>query len=451
MPLPPVLVRDGHILDHKAVGAAINALFKSTGVSKKRVIASLTGLSFTYRILSLPRMKPALLAEAIERAARKEIPLPRDEIYLLWQALGRGHDELDFFVLGVPRKPIDALVRTLAEAGVKPYSIDIKPLALARAANREEALIVALEPDCFDIVLVANGIPAIMHTITPKAGEASLEDNVRRLTDELAKTVQFYNSSHPENPFSPTAPLLLTGELSTDPAASNLIQAEIKYPIESLVPPLAFPPHLLAAVYSTNIGLALKRVPHKAYPDFHDININILSGIYRAKARPIRLRYVLLPLALIMAIAPLFPLYQVESRTEAETLRLQTELSEVGQELRQARLALNEAEQIEDTIDKIVADEETLKWEHQDILRKRGSFAHNLELVNHALPSDAYFTSMEIGTSQITVEGEADKPFTVLIYATALEGQGSFSEVRIASIDKSEESTGVSFTIVISK
>jgi Tfp pilus assembly PilM family ATPase len=37
MPLPAGLVRDGHILDTKAVGAAINALFKSTGVPKKRV------------------------------------------------------------------------------------------------------------------------------------------------------------------------------------------------------------------------------------------------------------------------------------------------------------------------------------------------------------------------------------------------------------------------------
>ena len=451
MPLPPGLVRDGHILDPKAVGAAINALFKSTGVPKKRVIASLTGLSFAYRILSLPRMKPAHLAEAIERAARKEIPLPRDEIYLSWRAIGHGHDELDFFVSGVPRKPIDALVQTLAEAVVKPYLIDVKPLALARAANREDALIVALEPDCFDIVLVANGIPAIMHTITPKAGEASLEDNIRRLTDELSKTVQFYNSSHPENPFSPTAPLLLTGELSTDPAASNLIQAEIEYQVESLVPPLAFPPHLLAAVYSTNIGLALKRVPYKASPDFRDININILSGIYRAKTRPIPLRYIIIPLALIMAIALLFPLYQVKSQADAETLRLQTELSEVGQELRQANLALSEAKQIEDTINRTVADKETLEWEHQHILSKRDDFAHNLELVNHALPSEAYFTSIEVGTGQITVEGEADNPFTVLIYTTALEGQGSFSEVRIAGIDNSEESTGVSFSIVISK
>ena len=160
-PLAPRLVRDGLILQPKAVGATIDALFKSTKIPKKRAITSLTGLSFTYRFLSLPRMKPALLKEAIPRGARKEIPLPLEELYLSWQAIGGGHDELDFSVVGVPRNLIDAVVQTLAEAGVKPYIMDLKPLALARAASRGDALIVALEPDCFDIVLVANGMPML--------------------------------------------------------------------------------------------------------------------------------------------------------------------------------------------------------------------------------------------------------------------------------------------------
>ena len=462
-PLAPGLVKDGLILDPKAVGAAIDALFKTTKVPKERVITSLTGLSFTYRILSLPRMKPTLLEEAILRGARKEIPLPLEELYLSWQAIGGGHDELDFFVLGVPRNLIDALVQTLAEAGVRPYIMDVKPLALARAANREDALIVALEPDCFDIVLVANGIPAIMHTVTPKGEGASLEDNVRRLTDELSKTVKFYNSSHPENPFSPTTPLLLTGELSADAATSKLIQAETEYPVELLVPPLEFPPDLLVAIYATNMGLALKKVSQKTATRFRDINLNILSGKYKVKAKPLPIRSILLSLALIIAIGLLFPLYQVKSQAAAETVRLQTELSRVGQELRQVRLAFNEAKQAEDTINEIVTDKDTLKREHEYILSKGGDFANNLELVTDTLPSDAYFTSIEIGTDQIIVEGEADSPFSVIIYVTALEGQWGPSEVRIAEIDESteiettetetteSESTEVSFTIVISK
>jgi type IV pilus assembly protein PilM len=457
-PLAPGLVKDGLILQPKAVGAAVDALFTSMKVPKKWVITSLTGLSFIYRILSLPRMKPTLIDEAIRRGARKEMPLPLEELYLSWQAIGGGRDEVDFFVLGVPRNPADAVVQTLAEAGVKPYLMELKPLALARAANRGDALIVAVEPDCFDIVLVANGIPAVMHTMTPRGEGASIEDNVQRLTDGLSKTVKFYNTSHPETPLSPDTPLLLTGELLAEATTSKLIQAEIDYPIESLVPPLEFPPDLPLAIYATNMGLALKKVPQKAATRLHDVNLNILSDKYRAKVRPLALRYILFSLAVIIAIGLLFPLYQVKSQADAETMHLQTELTELSQQLHQARLALNQAEQDEDTINKLAAEVETIKQEHRYILSQRGDFASNLGLITNALPSEANFTYLEIGTDQITVEGEADSSFTVISYAKALETQSGLSEVRIAEIDEPEniegaeaESPGVSFKIIITR
>jgi type IV pilus assembly protein PilM len=459
-PLAPGLVRDGLIVQPKAVGATIDALFKSMKVPKERVITSLTGVSFTYRILSLPRMRPVLLEEAIRRGAKKEMPLPPEDLYLSWQAIGSEHDELNFFVLGVPRTLADALVQTLAEAGIKPYLMDLKPLALARAANREDAIIVALEPDSFDIVLVANGIPAIMHAMTLQGEGASLEDKIRRLTDELSKTVEFYNGSHQQNPLAPTTPLLLAGELAADATTSQLIQAEIQYPVEPLVPPLESPPELPTALYATNMGLALKKVPKKMSAHFHDINVNILSGKYRVKAPPLPRRTILVCLVLIIAIGFLFPLQQAKSQAGAEVTHLQTELSGISQELRQARLAANEAEQVETNINEIATEVEMVKQEHQYLQNTSRNFAGNLELVTNAIPSGAYFTSIQIGTDQITVEGEADSSFTVVSYAMALEAQWGLSEVRISAIDKTEvakaeaaetEGSGVTFVIIITK
>ena len=347
------------------------------------------------------------------------------------------------------------MVQTLTEIGVKPYLIVLKPLALARAANRGEAILVDLEPGCFDIVLVANGIPTIVHTVTPRGEGASLEDNIRRLTDGISKTVNFYNNSHPETPFSLTTPFLLTGELSADATTSQLIQAQVEYPVELLVPPLEFPPDLPVALYATNMGLALKEVPQKTVSKgdatrFHDINLNILSGKYRAEAHPVPMRYKLFALALIIAIGLLFPLYQVKSQATAETVRLQTELAGVSQELRQELLVYNEAMQIKDTINEITATADALKQEYQDILSKGGGFTKNLKVVTNALPSEAYFTSIEINTSRIIVEGEADSSFAVISYAMALEAQEDLSEVRIAEIGQGG-GTGVSFTIIIGK
>jgi len=455
------LVRDGLILQPEVVGASIDSLFKSTKVSKRRVITSLSGLPFTYRILSLPRMRSALLDEAIQRAAGKEMPLPLEELYLSWKAIGSKGDEQDFFVLGVSRSPIDALVQALAEAGVKPHLIDLRPLALARAANRRDALIVALEPDCFDIVLVANGIPTIMHAVTPRGEEASIEDNIRRLSDELSKTVKFYNSSHPHDLLSPTTPLLLAGELSVDTAAVKLIQTEVEYPVELLIPPLKFPSDLPVALYAANMGLIRKKAPQKTESQvdadsFHDIKLNILPDKYGARAHPGLKRLTLVSLALILAIGPLFPLYQIKNKAEFEVVRLQSELYIADQELHHARLALNEAKQAEDTISEISADADALEQGYQDILSKGGDFTSTLKLVTTGtLPTEARFTSMRIDADQITVRGEADNWLAVISYVTALELEGSFPEVRIKAINESSsaeaEEPGVSFEIIISR
>jgi Tfp pilus assembly protein PilN len=136
----------------------------------------------------------------------------------------------------------------------------------------------------------------------------------------------------------------------------------------------------------------------------------------------------------------------------------QTELARLSQELHQARLAFNQAEQDEDTINKLAAEVETIRQEHQYILSQRGNFTSNLELVTNVLPSEANFTSINIGTDQITVEGEAASSFTVISYAKALEAQGGLSEVRIAEINEPEntesakaESPGVLFKIIITR
>lgn len=465
VPLPPGLIKDGLILRPKVVGAVISALFKSTEIPKTRVITSLTGLSFVHRILSLPRIESDSQQEAIQRAARKEIPVSLEELYLCGQAISEGPDETDFFVLGVLRNLIDALVQTLGEAGIQPYLVDLNPLALARAANREEAIIVDLEPGCYDIVLVADGMPDIMHTITPRGEGATLEDNIRLLVSELSKTVEFYNSNHPKNPLSLTTPLLLTGELAVDTTARELISAEMGYPVELLTPPLELPPDLPVALFATNLGLALKKLPLKSVATgeatlYRDINLNILSGEYGVRTRWIKLPHILLSLVVVAGLGLLLPMDQLRSQAVGETTRLQNEMAGVSQELEQAVLLVEEAEQIEDTIDKMVANAETTKQEHQYVLSKGGDFAYNLKLVTNAFPAKAYFTSVEVGTDQITVVGEADSPFMVIDYVMALEALGKFPEVGIVWIDESKstgdntteaERAGVSFKVVISR
>ena len=438
------LVKDGAILQPEAVGESINALFKSTGIAREKVITSLAGLSFTYRFLSLPRIKTSLLEEAILRAAKKEISLPLDELYLSWQPLPGKEDEQTFFILGVPRNLIDAAVQTLKKASIEPYLMDLRPLALARAANRSEAIVVNLEPDCFDIVFIADSTPKVIHSISPRGDGATLEDNIHRLADELSKTVAFYQSSHPDSPLSPSTPLLLTGDLAADTPASGLLQTEIEYPVEPLVPPVEFPPELPIASYAASIGLALKKTPQKIPAKgekvrYYDINIDLLAGKYRkTRAKPPPVRYILFGISLAIFVVLLFPLYQARTQLSAENKGLQTDLLNVSRELNFANIAAENVAKKEETIRQITASIEAIKTANQSILGTRGDFTDNLQLVTGTLPPQAYFSSMEISHDVIYIQGQTNSVFRVVDYATALESKETFPEIRITKLDEAE-------------
>jgi Tfp pilus assembly protein PilN len=436
------LVRDGLVLQPEAVAEAINSLFRSTGIPKTNVIASVAGLPFTYRTISLPQLKPALFEEAILRAAKKEISLPLDELYVSWQPIASKGEEQEYFVLGVPRNTIDTLIQTLKLADVEPDLIGIRSLALARAANRSDAIIVSMEPDCFDIVLVTNGLPSVLHTMSPRTEGATLEDNVHRLADELTKIVAFNQSSNPNFQLSPSTPLLLTGESAAEATNSGLLQAEIEYPLEPLIPPVEFPNDFPIASYTTSIGLALKRTAIKpsargeATP-FNDININILEGRYRKlKTKPTASKGVLLAALLVVAIGILFPLYQMRAQVINDNQALETEISNVNRELSLATLVNEETLKTETTISELTATTEAIKAANQNILGVRGYFNTGLQMVTKIMPSEIYFTSIEILKESIVIQGEADNVFTVIQYATALETTGAFTEVRITQLDE---------------
>jgi type IV pilus assembly protein PilM len=465
------LVLDGLVLNPQAVGEAIVSLFKKVNLPKENVIISLAGMSFTYRFVDLPVMKPASVEEAITRVAKKEISMPLEELYLSWQPLPSHGQEQSYFLLGVARNIVDAMVETLNIAGITPYLMDLRPLALARAANRGDAIVVNMDDDCFDIVFIADGLPRVIHSISPRGDGATLEDNIQRVIDGLNKTVVFYQSSHPESRPGPETPLLLTGELTEEAIRNGLLQSGIEYSIERLNPPVDYPPDFSVDPYTVNIGLALKKTPLKTASQgdvsrFTDININLLDGKYRKKkAPPLPFRRILLGILLALAVIALFPLYQARSQVTAENADLQTELDGINRELNLANLIAEETALTRENIDKITAATEALQEANRGILVTRGDFTGNLNMVTEVLPPGTRFTSIDIDSQAISVKGDTDSVFTAVDYATALENTGVFQEVRIVRLDEAindipeisenetmqAEAGSVAFDIIIDK
>ena len=262
-PLAPGLVREGVVADPAAVAPFLKSLFASHRLLGGKLVVSVTGLRSIPRTLDLPKMEPKLMGTAVLHEAKREMPVPLEEIYLSWQPLETDNGHQRIFALGVPRDTIDPLLKAITLAGKRAGSVDIKPLALARAVDRRDAIIADLESDSVDVVIVKDGMPALMRAVVIRADGADGGERVERFREELVRTVKFYNDTHRQEPIAPSTPLFLTGALALEAAAAEAaisLESLVQYPIEPLAPPLECPPDFPAYRYAVNIGLALKEV-----------------------------------------------------------------------------------------------------------------------------------------------------------------------------------------------
>lgn len=344
----------GVVSDPLAVSAMIKRLMTSSDIKGKNVIVSISNVNSLSHILKVTDLPGGLTTqEAVLEAAEDIMPSAKDRLYLSWQTIATGADGHRVLFVGIPRDLFDSEMQAFKAAGIKPYLIDLKTMALARAVNKEQALILNIEPFSFDIVIVVDGIPEIMCSLPWRQEDLTVEDKVEHLAVNLGLTVGFYNSSYPGTPLNPATPLTITGQMSDDPDLMEKLQGRVVYPIEPLAPPLEFPAHLPVSQYAVNIGLALKRrTPTKvgAKRGSHlPPDINLLPENYRPWRPTAKQLYIFC--FIIVAIALLFPLYQATSKAMDKTADLQMKYSIINAELQKRQLEIKNRTPMQKSID----------------------------------------------------------------------------------------------------
>jgi Tfp pilus assembly PilM family ATPase len=257
--LPSGTVRNGQVIQLEAFGEAVTTLLQHSGAPRKKAVVSLGGQRSLVRIINLPSVSARLLDETIQRAARRELPLPLDELYLSYQVLGdRNAARLQVFILGVPREALDSCVVGLRDVGVRLQTMDLKPLALVRAVNLPDVVLANLETQTESVVLVRDFVPYIVRSIAvPGESARSPADRAENLVAEIQRTLDFYSSTRAAEhaPWSPV--VCLTGALGDAEAIRSRLGKQ--WPLVDPAPPLALPDGFPLLPYLVNVGLVLKR------------------------------------------------------------------------------------------------------------------------------------------------------------------------------------------------
>jgi len=142
--IKPGIIKKGEIKDEKALAEIIkDALTKVKGekLKTKYVVASLPEEKAFLQVIQMPRMPREDLKSAIIYEAENYIPLPIEEVYLDSQIVLPVYNHLDHFdvlIAALSKKTIDPYLSCLKLAGLKPKTLEIESLSIARALIKGE-------------------------------------------------------------------------------------------------------------------------------------------------------------------------------------------------------------------------------------------------------------------------------------------------------------------------
>ena len=448
LPLEPGLVKANVVIKEAEVAARIKQLFKARKVRAKKVIVGLSGLHCLTRPITLPQIPKAMLAEAVMREAKRVLPVPLEQLYISWQTIPAPEGKIQVFLVAIPCKTADALLNVLHQVGLKPYLMDLKPLALARVAQEATAVIVDVQPTEFDIVIMADGVPQPIRTVSFPSKGLSQQEKLLMVRDELSRTIDFYNSNNPEKPLVSDVTVLVSGELADKPKLCEALSNELGYPVLPMSVPLKYPQQLNPSRYMMNVGLALKEMEREAGSSV--VNLNALPAPYRPK--PISVARIAAVSSAVTVLCLLALLTMRIQGVSANVALMHTQLDIANHILEQKQSQKKELTENIAELEKIFAEAET---SHNTFTTALGSLEKLANMINGDLEAttDRLFSTISLNGishtgSKLTLRGSVPSETEVLSYAKRLDASGRFSEITIASIRRIE-GKGMDFILIL--
>ncbi|MFO7996979.1 MAG: pilus assembly protein PilM [Dehalococcoidia bacterium] len=442
-PLEPGLVSQGLILDEERVAEAVRQLFKQEKVGMDKVITALSGHDSLYRIITLPDVPDAVLPEAVRREAKRTIPTPLEEVYYSYQNITSMTGERRIFLATFPRNAVDALVGTLRRAGIRPYIMDLAPLALCRIPDVPRAIIVNSRLDHLEVMVISDRLPQVIRRLSVPGEAESLEDKLPLIVEEFNRTVTFYNSGHMETPLDSTVPVFVCGDLTEAPDRWESLVGDKGNPVSLLPSPVEAPEGFDADPFMVNIGLALKELlPAKEGADFSVVNFNALPEVYLPKHFSIA--RVLIPVGIVIGVGLIVfgVIFIGYARAQIGELRpsVATEEGLVAQYQRDIASLKAKTGPMEATA-------EGLNNTVTSLERKRAETALDLTEINMLAGTKVRLSTVIHGGSSMTVSGEASSEGDIFDYARDLRKSDRFSNVWIRAITSAGTASNFELTV----
>ncbi len=159
-PLHPETIVDGVIMDSGTVISAIQQIFTENQIKTKDVVVAVSGHSVIVKKITVARMKPDELEEAITFEAEQYVPYAIEDVSLDFQVLESPNAEasdMEVLLVAVKKDIINDYLSIISTAGLHAVVVDVDAFALQNAFE------IAYEVDRDQVVGLVNLGAAVMN------------------------------------------------------------------------------------------------------------------------------------------------------------------------------------------------------------------------------------------------------------------------------------------------
>jgi Tfp pilus assembly PilM family ATPase len=257
IPFDPRIATGPTVAEPYNLGRLIRDAFARRGLPRWRVHCALPGFGALSRVIEVPRTTPRDRRRVVLAEAMRALGVSPGRHYVYWQVVDEQGDNQLVFVLAVPRDGMRSLIEAMRAAGIRPRTVDITPLALARGIGQPDAIAVELDPHGIDLVVVLDDIPLVVRSVAFEQA-MTLEEAQQAALDLVATELRRYEDVYVGSRVDRSVPIYLAGDLGAGLRVADRFRTTTGHPVGRLAPLLDYPEEFPVGEYLTNIGLILK-------------------------------------------------------------------------------------------------------------------------------------------------------------------------------------------------
>jgi type IV pilus assembly protein PilM len=161
--------------DVQKSASIVNKLYKKSGATSEDVVASLPTYSVFSSIINVSGRSSKNLEEAVNREAKKVIPMSLEEMILDWKILERNKKEnnIRVFLTASPKKLVKSYIELFRQLQLNLVSLETESFSLIRSLVGQDNgsyMIAGMGKTNTDISIVTDGIPVLNRSIDVGGG-----------------------------------------------------------------------------------------------------------------------------------------------------------------------------------------------------------------------------------------------------------------------------------------